>query len=203
MDRIVITFIWAVASLGVFLGNATFGTEPEPADEVIVLSLPSTLAPEPRFTTTTTVAIQFRHGDCSWLPAMARRAGWDEEHIPKLTEVVMRESGCCPNRRGGDAVDANCNITHVTEWNHRSDTGLLQVNGVNYDVSRNEWAILCREADICAQEPLLDPLTNLRAGKVLFDYYESRGGTGWRPWDPCLWGDDYNHLCKKVSKKQP
>ena len=135
--------------------------------------------------------ITFKWGDVSWLPALASQAGWPEETHEKLTEIVLRESGGCPNRRGGDAVDENCNITHVTEWNHRSDTGLLQINGVNYNPKRNKWAIACRQLDICTQEPLLDALTNLKVGYLLYQ------ADGWSPWDPCAWGEEWAHRCKK------
>lgn len=137
-------------------------------------------------------SIVFRHGDISWLPLLAAEAGWPEKTWDKLGHIILRESGGCPNRRGGDAVDKDCNITKVTEWNHRSDTGLLQINGVNYDMSRNKWAALCRELDICSQEPLLDPVTNLRAGKLLYDL------SGWGPWDPCTWDKS---RCPKPKKK--
>lgn len=135
--------------------------------------------------------IQFRHGDVSWLPLLATQAGWPPETHAKLTKIVLRESGGCPNRRGGDAVDKNCNVTHVTEWNHRSDTGLLQINGVNYNLKRNKWARVCLDLGICEQEPLLDPLTNLRAGYLLYQY------SGWGPWDPCTWGPEWAHRCDK------
>ena len=91
-------------------------------------------------------------------------------------------------------MDENCNITGVSEWNHRSDTGLLQINGVNYDKSRNKWAIACRHLDICTQAPLLDPINNLRVGYLL--YLDS----GWDPWDPCAWGADWAHRCDKKKK---
>ena len=125
--------------------------------------------------------IVFAHGDVSWLPALAKQAGWPDHTIEKLTQIVLRESGGCPNRRGGDMVDKNCNITGVSEWNHRSDTGLLQINGVNYDPSRNKWAAICRQMNICTQAPLLDPLTNLKAGLVLYSL------SGFEPWNPCNW----------------
>jgi hypothetical protein len=136
---------------------------------------------------TTTLAAQpvYKHGDCSWLPAMALKAGWPVEHIGQLKEAALRESGCCPNRRGGDQVDKDCNITGVAERTHRSDSGLLQINGVNYDPTRNKWAPICLEMDICTQKPLMDPLTNLKAGKLLFDYWEKAAGNGWIPWDIC------------------
>lgn len=133
--------------------------------------------------------IIFKYGDVSWLPGLASQAGWPKNTHELLAEIVLRESGGCPNRRGGDAVDGNCNITHVTEWNHRSDTGLLQINGLNYDISRNKWAAVCTQMKICTQKPLLDPLTNLKAGKLLYDL------SGWSPWDPCAWGPRYAHRC--------
>jgi len=125
--------------------------------------------------------ITFTHGDISWLPKLAASAGWSPETWEKLGQIILRESGGCPNRRGGDKVDKNCIITGVSEWNHRSDTGLMQINGVNYNTKRNRWAAICRQMQICEQEPLLDPLTNLKAAKILYDL------AGWDPWDPCTW----------------
>ena len=125
--------------------------------------------------------ILFSHGNIDWLPELALKAGWPKETHEKLAEIVLRESGGCPNRKGGDMVNKNCFITGVSEWNHRSDTGLLQINGVNYNPKRNKWAIACREMNICTQEPLLDPLTNLRVGYLMYQ------DSGWDPWTPCTW----------------
>lgn len=141
--------------------------------------------------------IQFAHGQVDWLPALALEAGWQPKHLPMLTAIVLRESGGCPNVRGGDAVNENCEILRVREWNHRSDTGLLQINGVNYNPKRNKWARVCSDMGICEQEPLLDPLTNLRAGKLLYDY------AGWTPWDPCAWGDLAPKACAKKGSLLP
>ena len=143
--------------------------------------------------------IVFRHGDVSWLPALAKQAGWPDDLIPKLAQIVLRESGGCPNRRGGDMVDKDCNITGVSEWDHRSDTSLLQVNGINYDPTRNKFAPICLEMGICTQEPLFDPLTNLKAGKLLFDYWQKAAGHGWVPWDPC----NRTRTCKASTKSVP
>ena len=140
--------------------------------------------------------IVFRWGDVSWLPILATEAGWPAETHDRLAEIVLRESGGCPNRRGGDMVDENCIITGVSEWNHRSDTGLLQINGVNYNPERNKWAIACREMQICKQGPLLNPINNLKVGYLL--YQEA----GWDPWDPCAWGEKYAKRCKASRKKQ-
>jgi hypothetical protein len=135
--------------------------------------------------------IIFKHGDVSWLPDLAAQAGWPPETWPMLEKIILRESGGCPNRRGGDVVNKNCIITNVSEWNHRSDTGLMQINGVNYNLKRNKWAAVCLQLDVCVQEPLLDPINNLKAGKVLYDL------SGWGPWDPCTWGAAYAHRCRK------
>lgn len=126
--------------------------------------------------------IQFRHGSIAWLPQLAAEAGWPPKTWRKLGQIILRESGGCPNRRGGDKVDKNCNITGHDGSNHRSDTGLLQINGVNYDQTRNQWALVCREKIACTQEPLLDAATNLRAGFALFK------AAGWDPWTPSTWG---------------
>lgn len=148
-------------------------------------------------TTTTVPAVAFRHGEISWLPSLAAQAGWPEETWAKLGEIILRESGGCPNRRGGDVVNENCEIIRVSEWNHRSDTGLLQINGVNYNPKRNKWARICSDMGICEQEPLLDALTNLRAGYVLYTY------SGWDPWDPCTYGEEWAKLCDRTKKKKP
>lgn len=137
--------------------------------------------------------IVFRHGDVSWLPELAARAGWPRDTWVTLAHIILRESGGCPNRRGGDRVDANCNIIGVFSRKNRSDTGLLQINGLNYDVSRNKWALLCNEMGLCEQEQMFDPLTNLRAGYRLYQH------SGWRPWDPCQWGEEYAKQCKSTA----
>jgi len=138
----------------------------------------------PPVTTTTLVEPVYKHGDCSWLPALALKAGWGQEHLKQLTHIALRESGCCI-RRGGETVDKDCNITGHDGSNHLSDTSILQINGVNFDLSRNPSAPICLQMGVCTQEPLLDPLTNLKAGKLLFDYWQKAAGNGWIPWDMC------------------
>lgn len=131
----------------------------------------------PPVTTTTPPAPVYRHGDCSWLPAVAIQAGWQPEHIPQLTKYALRESGCCPNRAGGDNVDKNCNITGVSDWSHRSDSGLLQINGVHWKPDHRYYdGLVCKQMGICTQQPLFDALTNLRAARLIF----SR--VGWSAW---------------------
>jgi hypothetical protein len=121
----------------------------------------------------------YKHGDCSWVPLIASFAGWKKTDIPRLLKIIARESGCCPNRRGGDKVDKNCNITGVSEWNHRSDSGLTQLNGVHWLPTHKFYhGLFCKKAYICTQEPLLDPYTNLKMAKLLFDE------VGWSPWSP-------------------
>jgi len=124
-----------------------------------------------------TTPMTFQHGNVSWLPELATQAGWPKKTHKKLAKIILRESGGCPNRKGGDKVDKDCNITGVSEWNHRSDTGLLQINGVHWKKDHPQYAgLLCKRMAICSQEPLLDPLVNLMAGKLLFDV------AGWSPW---------------------
>jgi hypothetical protein len=202
------TFAIVIALYGTAfgIGNRIQTPNPEVTDQTIVIS--STPRQVPTFVADRVdksgavepqrPVIQFRHGQVDhWLTPLALEAGWLPEHIPTLRAIILRESGGCPNLRGGDVPSETCEILRVREWNHRSDTGLLQINGVNYNLKRNKWARVCLDMGICEQEPLLDPLTNLKAGKLLYDY------SGWNPWNPCTYGDAYAHLCKRTKKATP
>ena len=122
-------------------------------------------------------AIVFRHGAISWLPELAAKAGWPPETWQRLGEIILRESGGCPTRIGGSVVDENCNLIRMATMSHPSDTGLLQINGINWDFERTKLAIVCVRMKVCTQEELMNPITNLRAGKLLFDV------AGWSPWN--------------------
>ena len=172
-----------------FVGNIIPGSKEDPKIRGLIDSSSVQVAQLPAATTIPEMV--FAHGNIDWLPLLATKAGWPAETLEKLGQIVLRESGGCPNRRGGDIVDKNCNITGVAERTHRSDTGLLQINGVNYDPKRSKWASICREMNVCTQEPLLDALTNLKAGYNLYKH------AGWGPWDPCQWGPQYAHKCTK------
>jgi hypothetical protein len=123
-------------------------------------------------------AIVFRHGDISWLPELAAKAGWPPRTWKRLGEIILRESGGCPTRIGGSVVDKDCNLIRMATMSHPSDTGLLQVNGINWDIERTKLAIVCIRMKVCTQEELMNPITNLRAGKLLYDV------AGWSPWNP-------------------
>ena len=137
-----------------------------------------------------TPLINFTHGDVSWLPKLASQAGWPKHTHKRLAQIILRESGGCPNRFGGSIVDKKCNIIGHDGSNHRSDSGLLQINGVNWDPKRDGRQLLCAEHKICTQAQLLDPLVNLKAGYILYQK------AGWDPWDPCAWGPKFAHRCK-------
>jgi hypothetical protein len=128
-------------------------------------------------TTTTIVPATFKHGDCSWVAPIALSVGWEKHQLPRLINIISRESGCCPRRIGGDVVDADCNVTRVARWNHRSDSGLLQINGVHWKRDHAQYAgLVCKKMKVCSQEPLLNPVTNLAAGRLIFDV------VGWQAW---------------------
>ncbi|ANH49559.1 lysozyme-like domain containing protein [Freshwater phage uvFW-CGR-AMD-COM-C493] len=167
-----------LAGLIALSSQAQAAIAPSPSSISIEVSgsLPTTLVKHerldlPRYPT-------FKHGDISWLPSLATQAGWPRSTWNKLGQIILRESGGCPNRAGGDMVDKNCNITGVSEWNHRSDTGLLQINGVHWKQDHAQYhGLVCKRLGVCEQSILLDPLTNLIAGKLLYD------AAGWSPWD--------------------
>ena len=134
----------------------------------------------PPVTTTTPPAPVYRHGDCSWLPKVALQAGWQVDQIKQLREIALRESGCCPARAGGDIVDKNCNkIGHDGSF-HSSDSGSMQLNGIHWKPDHPQYhGLICKEMKICTQEPLFDPLTNLKAARLLYEV------AGWQPWSIC------------------
>ena len=138
--------------------------------------------------------IAFKHGDVSWLPELAIKVGWPKKTITRLKYIVLRESGGCPNRIGGSIVDKNCNIIGHTGATNKSDSGLLQINGVNWDPNRSGTQIACAQLKICTQEAILDPVNNLRVGLLLYKK------AGWGPWDPCQWGPAYASRCKNSPK---
>ena len=165
--------LFAVSMVGII----TFGSivsaakAPLPTPEPLSVALrASDRVPEP--------AIVFRHGDISWLPELAAKAGWPPETWQRLGEIILRESGGCPTRIGGSVVDENCNLIRMATMSHPSDTGLLQINGINWDLERTKLAIVCVRMGVCTQEELMNPITNLRAGKLLFDV------AGFSPWNP-------------------
>lgn len=165
--------LFAVSMVGII----TFGSivsaakAPLPTPEPLSVALrASDRVPEP--------AIVFRHGDISWLPELAAKAGWPAQTWERLGEIILRESGGCPTRIGGSVVDEDCNLIRMATMSHPSDTGLLQINGINWDLERTKLAIICVRMGVCTQEELMNPITNLRAGKILFDV------AGWSPWNP-------------------
>ena len=88
-------------------------------------------------------------------------AGWTHDDMPQLLGIMWRESRCQP-----DAIRRNARGAAV-------DVGLLQINQVH----RPELAK--RGFD---HQDMTDPDANLWFGRVLFDWYESRGRCGWQPW---------------------
>jgi hypothetical protein len=134
----------------------------------------------PPVTTTTLPAPVYKHGDCSWLPAVALQAGWQPNQIPELQKISARESGCCPRRIGGQKVLPDCTPNGFAEITHLSDSGLMMINGVHWKRDHAQYdGLICKQMKICTQEPLLDPLTNLQAARLIFDR------VGWSAWDMC------------------
>lgn len=142
--------------------------------------------------------VGYRHGDCSWVRPVALRAGWQSDQIPKLITIIKRESGCCPARRGGDIVDKNCKVIGHDGSDHKGDSGLLQINYVNYNSVRiGKTAYLCAMRIACSQSVLLLPYVNLLAGRALYQL------SGWDPWDPCAWGKKYVKQCRQGGMNKP
>jgi hypothetical protein len=188
----------AAALMGL-IGTATYkeaAHSPSISQDTIIV-VPDRIAPDPEAGEPDD-RIVFRHGDVSWLPLLAGKAGWPEATWPRLAHIILRESGGCPYRRGGDAVDPDCNVLRVTTRVNRSDTGLMQINGVHWKQDHAKYeGLVCEQMGVCDQETLMDPLTNLKAGYLLYSV------AGWAPWDPCQWGPKYAKQCKSLEEWPP
>ena len=170
MNRFTRCFIAPLLCLGVMTAEAKAAGAPEHPNSPAPVGIRADVR-------SLTTPIQFKHGDISWLPELARAAGWKDKQIKRLGQIILRESGGCPYRKGGDIVDSSCNVTGVSEWNHRSDSGLLQINGVHWKQDHAQYhGLVCKQMKVCEQDKLLDPLTNLKAGRLLFEV------AGWSPW---------------------
>lgn len=105
-------------------------------------------------------------GDCSSLFHTAMDAGWTWNDWPTLARIMARESGC-------DAGQTN--------HRHRDASyGLLQINTKgrlwSWPIGWGETRSLQELCGLTTREDLLDPATNLRCGRLLFEV------RGWRPW---------------------
>lgn len=109
-------------------GAATRGTMSSPD------SVPSSLPPVPMT------------GDCTLVAAAF------EVIAPELAatgvRLALRESQCCPQVRGGDVVNERCEVVRVSDWSHRSDSGLFQLNRVWHDPT----GVLCTDRGLCGPE---------------------------------------------------
>ena len=172
MRKLVRLFAVSIVGIITFGSLASAAKAPLPTLEPLSVAVrASERASEP--------AIVFRHGDISWLPELAAQAGWPPRTWKKLGQIILRESGGCPTRIGGSVVDKDCNFIRMATMSHPSDSGLVMLNGVHWQPHHKNYAgLICKQMGICTQEPLLDALTNLRAGKLLWDV------AGWTPWNP-------------------
>ena len=181
MRKVLATVILAIGGL---VGVAHAAEAPE-APEVVVVTRADVSYLDERPKPEKPKPIVYRHGDCSWVRPVALEAGWQQQDMKKLIHIIKRESGCCPRRIGGSVVDKDCNQIKMATWKHPSDSGLLQINGVHWKPDHAQYhGLVCKEMGICTQEPLLDPLTNLRAGRLLFEV------AGWSPWALTVGGSD-------------
>lgn len=124
------------------------------------------------------------------LAAHAPPSGWD---VPRMSSYMARESMCCPQVRlgdgswrttqGGDRFTDDCGFVRVAVWHHRSDAGLLQVNGINYDPSRCLNTCLGVWLDTVVDvDTLGDPVLNVRAAARLCEFWVNAGHSCYQPW---------------------
>jgi hypothetical protein len=135
-------------------------------------------------------------GRCSQFePVIAFLAPPDGWSVPKMSGYSWREGSCCPQllhpdgswrvTQGGDrtrpvydADDPVCVFSHVAVWFHRSDSGILQINGINYKPSRcGSNCIL----DV-TQVELGDAITNIQSAATLCTFGRRAWNNCYQPW---------------------
>ena len=116
-------------------------------------STTSTTIPAPTMPATTAVPAE---PGC-WAD-LARQVGWPEDTLPKLSQIIMRESRCNP--------DAYADRPSTLD----NSRGLLQINA--YGSLADHIRIVCG----IEPETLFDPATNLACALV---YWQR---SGWSPW---------------------
>jgi len=128
-------------------------------------------------------------GRCTqWEPLLELLApsdGWD---VGRMSRLMNRESACCPQLehadgvwrqlQGGDRGSGSCRFSHVAERTHRSDVGLLQINGINYNPARCGTGCVVSATLV----ELGDPVVNVRAAAALCAWWRNAGSSCYRPW---------------------
>jgi len=133
-------------------------------------------------TTTTEVPLAFNigdlideqrnlHGLCGEFHDLAIAVGWTEDHWPKLSHIIDRESSC--DVRAHNADDPMT-----------GSRGLMQINGYwCKSVKYNPTGWLQAKGILTTCDDLYNPETNLRAGLAMWKYNDDRGEYGWSPWN--------------------
>lgn len=105
---------------------------------------------------------------CEVWEQVAISVGWKTSEIPKLSQIMYRESRC---------------QTHVFNQNKRKDgtvwskdLGLMQIN----DYSWRKW--LKAQKIIKTDADLFVGVINLKAALAIWNYGENRHGNGWIAW---------------------
>ena len=108
MRRITATIVTTL-TLIIGIGSAHAAQAPEPTHSPSVNG--REVIPKERQPT-----IVFRHGDISWLPQLADEAGWPPRTWKKLGQIILRESGGCPNRSDTKRTPTD---NRVPAWRHQ------------------------------------------------------------------------------------
>jgi hypothetical protein len=123
---------------------------------------------------------------CPKAMKMAREAGFPRRALPTLDRIVYRESKCEPKAVGWNyrkpLTHRDCKLSKWQTYRkckavRSADFGLTQIND-------NSWLTYLRQKNIIeTRADLLDPLTNMKAAKALYDYSIEKGHDAWKQWD--------------------
>jgi hypothetical protein len=123
---------------------------------------------------------------CPKAMRIALQVGFKKKDLRTLDRIVYRESKCQSravgwNYRSGTS-HKDCKLQPWKRYRkckavRSADFGLTQIND-------NSWVTYLRQEKIIVKvDDLLNPVTNMKAAKALYDYSLSRGHHAWKQWD--------------------
>ena len=110
---------------------------------------------------------------CPKAMTLALQVGFKKKDLPTLDYIIHRESRCSPKSIGYNLRKDG------TVWS--TDYGYTQINNYSWITYLRDRKIVRKSSD------LLNPFTNLKAAKLLYDYSLEHGGNPWRQWQTKTW----------------
>lgn len=168
-------FLAALSALLLVVGFNPSGSKPAFAPTTTTVVQITTTTQEVATPTTTANDKVSAHSQCGQWWGLARELGWQEQDLETLDYIMWRESRCDPTQHNTTRNKDGSTDIGLTQINDRSwclptrwyPDGYLQTIGVLTTVGCGE---------------LFDPVTNLKAARMIYEYHRGQGQEGFEAW---------------------